>query len=328
MGPGDLAQVLRHLPCDMNDPDLLVGFGTSDDAGVYRIGPELALVQTVDFFTPIVDDPYDFGRIAAANAFSDVYAMGGTPLTVMNLAAFPVGTLDLSILADILRGGADKIAESGARLIGGHTIDDVEPKYGLSVTGTVHPDKIVRNSTCRPGDDLVLTKPIGMGIVTTAIKLGVAWDDLIACATEIMATLNRQAALAMCEVGADACTDITGFGLVGHALEMAMGSGVDIHISAGRVPVVREAYEFARSGIVPGGTRSNLKYFSQWTDFEDGVPEHVRLVLSDAMTSGGLLIAVRPDKTERLLEALESRAVRGHLVGAAGDGQGRLKVGP
>jgi selenide,water dikinase len=327
MGPGDLAQVLCHLPPTLEvDANLLVGFETSDDAGVYRVAPGIALVQTVDFFTPIVDDPYDFGAIAAANALSDIYAMGARPLTVLNLVAFPVGTLDLSVLADILRGGADKIAESGARLLGGHTIDDLEPKYGLSVTGIVHPDRIFRNSTCRPGDVLVLTKPVGMGIVATAIKRGLASPDLIKRATAIMSSLNKAASEAMIAAGASACTDITGFGLAGHALEMARASKVSLSIGMSSVPVVPEAYEFARKGVAPGGTRANLSYFSQWIEFSDEIEDHEKMVAADAMTSGGLLIAVSPDNTGDLLSRLEDAGVTAAVIGKAIPGDGRLRI--
>jgi selenide, water dikinase len=326
MSPGDLAQVLRHLPPGVKDQNLIVGFGTSDDAGVYRLNDDIALVQTVDFFTPIVDDPYDFGRIAAANALSDVYAMGGRPLTVMNLAGFPVDDMDLSILADILAGGSAKIDESGAVLVGGHTIDDLEPKYGLSVTGLVHPDRVMQNSTCRPGDDLWLTKPIGTGIVTTAVKRGLASPELVKRVTEIMATLNKRGAEAMLEVGAHACTDITGFGLCGHALEMAKGSGVDIVIDSGSVPYIPEALTFAVDGVIPGGTENNLEYVAEWVDFGHGVAEHVRYVLCDAMTSGGLLISVAHDKSPALLQALTARGVDGRLVGHSQTGTGRIKV--
>lgn len=328
MGPSDLAQVLRHLPSHIIDPDLLVGYNTSDDAGVYRLGPDVALVQTVDFFTPIVDDPYDFGRIAAANALSDVYAMGGRPVTVMNLAAFPVGTIDLSVLADILRGGHDTIAKSGAVLVGGHTIDDLEPKYGLSVTGVVHPDKIIRNSTCRPGDVLVLTKPVGAGIAATAIKAGLASDGLLREATEVMAELNKDASLAMVEAGAHACTDITGFGLIGHALEMASSSGVDLVISAGSVPVLSGVTDLAREDVVPGGSVRNFEHYRQWLDVSGDVPEHIQLVLCDAMTSGGLLIALGADDESRLLAALLSRGIKGHVVGCAKAGTGRITLHP
>jgi len=328
MGPRDLAQVLCHLPQALDvDPNLLVGFETSDDAGVYRIAPDLALVQTVDFFTPIVDDPFDFGAIAAANALSDVYAMGARPLTVLNLVAFPVGTLDLGVLAEILRGGATKIAESGARLVGGHTIDDIEPKYGLAVTGVVHPDRIFRNSTCKAGDNLVLTKPIGGGIITTAIKRGLASEQTIKEVTTVMSALNRAASEAMVAVGASACTDITGFGLAGHALEMARASRVAMSFAMSSVPVLPGACEFARQGVVPGGTRSNLGYFSEWIKFADDVPEHEKLIAADAMTSGGLLIAVNPGRTDELLSRLDAARVAGFVIGRAVPGDGILHIG-
>ena len=327
MGPRDLAQVLCHLPQSLEvDPNLLVGFETSDDAGVYRIAPDLALVQTVDFFTPIVDDPFDFGAIAAANALSDVYAMGGRPLTVLNLVAFPIGTLDLDVLAEILKGGAAKIAESGARLLGGHTIDDLEPKYGLAVTGVVHPDHIFRNSTCKPGDNLVLTKPVGTGIITTAIKRNLASEDTVKEATRIMSALNKAASEAMVAAGASACTDITGFGLAGHALEMARASRVAMSFSMSSVPVLPEAYEFARQGVVPGGTRSNLSYFSQWIEFADDIEEHEMLVAADAMTSGGLLIAVDQRRTDELLSRLAGAHVTASVIGRAVPGDGFLYI--
>ncbi len=326
MGPADLAQVLRHLPSNIENPDLLVGYGTSDDAGIFRLSPELALVQTVDFFTPIVDDPYDFGRIAAANALSDVYAMGGRPVTVMNLVAFPVGEIDLEVLAHILRGGQHVIAMSGAALVGGHTIDDLEPKYGLSVTGVIHPDKIIRNSTCREGDVLILTKPVGAGIAATALKNGVLSQSAAMHATDVMAELNRDASYAMVEIGANACTDITGFGLVGHALEMGASSGVNIQISASAVPVLPEVMELAREQMIPGGTYKNLEHFSSSLDIEDGVPQHVTLVLCDAMTSGGLLIAVEQPKAQRMLQALEHRGVSANAIGRAVKGTGRLMI--
>lgn len=328
MGPGDLAHVLRHLPKNVVDANLLVGLDTSDDAGVYKLGSDLALVQTVDFFTPIVDNPYDFGAIAAANALSDVYAMGAIPVTVMNLAAFPVGILDFGVLAEILRGGSDKIAESGATLVGGHTIDDPEPKYGLAVTGVVHPDKVVKNSTCRPGDQIVLTKPIGVGIINTAIKAGLATEQHIKQATETMSELNDRAALAMTEIGVNACTDITGFGLIGHLLEMARASHVSIRLRSKSVPVLGGAHEFAEGGVVPGGSWDNLRYFSEWVTFSDDVSETERLILCDAMTSGGLAIAVCEAKAGALLDSLKSKGVSAALIGHAAAGSGRLEVVP
>ena len=251
-GAQTLAEVVRRLPAT-HDPNLLVGMQTSDDAGVYRISENLALVNTVDFFPPIVDDPYDFGRIAAANALSDVYAMGARPLTAMNLVAFPKSGLSLEVLHEILRGGADKLVEAGVALVGGHSVTDPEPKYGLAVTGLVDPARVVTNAGARAGDALVLTKPVGVGIITTALKQGMADAQTVAQAVESMAQLNRRAAELMVEEGAHACTDITGYGLLGHALEMAAASGVMLHIAHRRVPHFPRRWRWARSALRRAG---------------------------------------------------------------------------
>lgn len=298
-----MAQVLRHLP-PLTDPNVLVGTTTSDDAAVYRVLPGLALVTTVDFFTPIVDDPYAFGQIAAANALSDVYAMGAEPLYALNVAGFPKDTLPLDVLTQILLGGSDKAREAGINIVGGHTIDDPEPKYGLVVVGKVDPARIVRNVGARPGDRLFLTKPLGTGIITTAIKRGLASPGLIDRIIALMASLNRAAGEAMAVVSPDAATDVTGFGLLGHLWEMVSGSGVGAVIHANRVPVVAEAWEFAREGVVPGGTERNLAALENKVMWEDGVDALDRLVLSDAQTSGGLLIAVPPERAEELRDTL------------------------
>jgi len=288
----------------LTDPNVLVGTTTSDDAAVYRVLPELALVTTVDFFTPIVDDPYAFGQIAAANALSDVYAMGAEPLYALNVAGFPKDTLPLDVLTQILSGGAEKAREAGINIVGGHTIDDPEPKYGLVVVGKVDPERIVRNVGARPGDRLFLTKPLGSGVITTAIKRGLASPSLIDRIIALMATLNRGAAQAMAVVSPDAATDVTGYGLLGHLWEMVAGSGVGAIVHANRVPVVAEAWEFAREGVVPGGTERNLKSLENRVIWEDGVDAVDRLVLSDAQTSGGLLIAVPPERAEALRDTL------------------------
>jgi selenide,water dikinase len=275
------------------DPNLLVGTSTADDAGVYRISDELALVQTVDFFTPIVDDPFDFGAIAATNALSDVYAMGGTPLTALNLVAFPLERLGGDVLRRILEGGAAVAAEAGVAIVGGHSIDDAEPKYGLAVTGTVHPDRLLRNSTARPGDALYLSKPLGGGIVATAAKRGLASDELIARAVAVMTTLNREASLAAIAAEASAMTDVTGYGLLGHAYELATGSGVTIELSAATVPAIEGVEELLLGAEPPiaGGTRANRAWVGDHVAWDPDVPEHRRWLISDAMTSGGLLIA-------------------------------------
>jgi selenide,water dikinase len=247
IGPADLSEVLRNLPPAVPNPNLLVGLDTSDDAGVYKLSDDLALVQTVDFFTPIVDDPYSFGQVAAANAISDIYAMGGKPLTVLNIVAFPIKTLDKQVLADILRGAADKVKEAGATLVGGHSIDDNEPKFGLAVTGLVHPGKVRTNAGAKPGDKLILTKPIGVGILTTSIKKDQLNMEEIAEVTKVMATLNKAAAETMEPYDVHACTDVTGIGLLGHASEMAKGSGAGIRIRKSQVPVLPRVRELAEA---------------------------------------------------------------------------------
>lgn len=271
---------------------MLVGLETGDDAGVYRLGPDLALVQTIDYFTPIVDDPYDFGRIAAANALSDIYAMGGKPLTVLNIVGFPIAKLDKQILADILRGAAATVREAGATLLGGHSIDDVDPKFGLAVTGVIHPDDIWTNVGARAGDALVLTKPIGMGIVTKAIKEAQVSEEAQAQAIHYMAQLNRAAA----EVGrayeVHAATDVTGFGLLGHALEMVRGSGLGLRLAAHSVPFLIGARDYAQRGLVPAGSKRNRAFVEPFVDFAPAVEELTRVILADAVTSGGLLFAV------------------------------------
>jgi selenide,water dikinase len=264
-------------------------------------------VSTVDFFTPIVDDPYAFGAIAAANALSDVYAMGGEPLFALNLVGFPRDTLPLSTLGEIMRGGSDKAAEAGICIIGGHTIDDVEPKYGLMVTGSVDPDRIVRNVGARPGDVLFLTKPIGTGVLSTAIKRGLAAPDEVEQATAVMATLNRAASDAMRAVGVHAATDVTGFGLLGHLHELTRGSGVGAVVEASAVPLLPSVEEYARSGVVPGGTRRNAEMVEPYVDW-DGVDETTRILLVDAQTSGGLLIAVDAERAGALELALRQRS--------------------
>jgi len=289
----DLAYVLRHLP-PPTDPNLLVGANLADDAAVYRLSDDLALVQTVDFFTPIVDDPYTFGQIAAANSLSDVYAMGARPLTALNIVGFPIKTLPAQILAEILRGGADKAREAGVPIVGGHTVDDAEPKYGLSVTGVVHPERYITAHGGQPGDVLILTKPLGTGAVSTALKAGGAATTHIHQAVRWMTTLNRAASSAMLAARAHAATDITGFGLLGHLLDLCRASKVGARIDSAAVPFLPGALAYAQQGFVPGGTQSNLSYVSPFVEFggTDGV---VQALLGDPQTSGGLLIALSPD---------------------------------
>lgn len=289
---------------------MLVGTDTADDAGVYRLSDSLALVQTVDFFTPLVDDPYSYGLISAANSLSDVYAMGGRPISALNIAGFPVNKLPLDVLAQILRGGADKAHEAGVPIIGGHTVDDPEPKYGLSVLGIVDPTKMVTNAGAQPGDKLVLTKRLGVGIITTAIKVDRAPADLIDRVVRSMATLNKAASEAMLAVGVHACTDITGFGLLGHLYEMVAASGVRARVSMAAVPVFEEAYEYVDEAIVPGGTYANQAYLDKFVAYDPGLSNDQQLILCDAQTSGGLLIAVAPDRLQQLLDELASRGVK------------------
>jgi selenide,water dikinase len=273
-----------------------VGHETADDAAVYRVSDEVAIVTTVDFFTPIVDDPYDFGRVAATNALSDVYAMGGTPVTALNLVAYSVDALGREPLREILRGGADVAAAASVAIVGGHSIDDAEPKYGLAVTGIVHPERIVRNSTARAGHALFLTKPIGGGVVSTALRRGLASPATAAAALDTMTTLNRDAATAALAAGPSAMTDVTGFGLLGHLREVCEASGVGAELVAGAVPAIGGVEELLRSPEPPiaGGTRRNREWVSAWVDWAEDVPEERRWLLCDAMTSGGLLVAA-PD---------------------------------
>jgi selenide, water dikinase len=328
VSPAALAYLLRLIPAPTS-PNLLVGTTTSDDAGVFRLTDDLALVQTVDFFAPVVDDPYWFGAIAAANALSDVYAMGGRPLTALNITTFPSATLSLDVLAEILRGGADKMREAGVTLVGGHTLDDEEPKYGLAVTGLIHPERIITNAGGQAGDKLVLTKPLGVGIATTAIKRGLASESLREQVTTQMATLNGPASEAMLEVSAHAATDITGFGLLGHLGEMALASGVAATIHADAVPFLRSILELAAEGVVPGGTLRNLQWLGDRVSIDPSLGEPLRLALGDAQTSGGLLIAVDPTAENALLEALRRRGVVGATIGGLRDGPvGTIEVLP
>ncbi len=298
--------------------------GSPDDAAVYRVSAELALVQTVDFFTPIVDDPYDWGRIAAANALSDVYAMGGRPVTAMNLVAWP-RALDFALLGRVLEGGAQVCAEAGVAVVGGHSIDDPEPKFGLAVTGLVDPAHVVRNTGGRPGDVLVLTKPLGMGIVSSGIKEGKTTPATAARAIEVMATLNRAAAEAMAEAGVSAATDVTGFGLVGHLSEM-LGDSLDAELDFGAIPVLEEAFDLAGAGVLPAGSKRNVEAMADRVHVGN-LDEAQRVVLFDAQTSGGLLMAVSPDRLDDLLGSLRRRGVDPvAVIGRLTAGAGRVEV--
>ncbi len=304
----------------ITDPNVIVGRDAADDAAVYKLAPDLAIVQTVDYFTPIVDDPYDFGSIAAANALSDVYAMGGQPLIALNIAGFPSGgPLPISVLGEIMRGGAEKAAEAGVSIVGGHTIDDKEPKYGLSVTGIIHPDKVLKNSGARLGDDIVLTKPLGIGIITTGIKRSLVDEKTVRKVVEVMTTLNKAASEAMVEVGVDACTDVTGFGLLGHLREVTLSSAVGARLRFADIPVLPETWDLVGKGAVPGGAQRNRDFVVDSTIFDPDVTLEQQTALCDPQTSGGLLIFVPRERTEKLLRSLEAkgvgvRAVIGEIV--------------
>ncbi len=318
LSKGDLATVLCGLP-RLESPDLLVGIERADDAGVVRVAPDLALIHTVDFFPPMVDDPFSFGRIAAANALSDVYAMGGRPLAGMNLISFPLAQFSRDVLKEILRGGLTALEEAGAVLAGGHTIEGQELLYGLAVTGTVHPDRIWRNGGAAPGDVLVLTKPLGSGLITTAAKAELARPEDLAGAVRWMATLNREAAESAAGVAPNAVTDVTGFGLVGHGAEMAEASGLTLEISLASLPAMPGALEAAAQGLVPAGTAKNRRSLAEVCAIPPGAdPLRVDLAF-DPQTSGGLLVACAPESADRLLRSLPGAAVIGRAMeGAAG----------
>ena len=286
-----------------------------DDAGVYLLTPDIALVQTVDFFTPMVDDPYTFGQVAAANSLSDVYAMGAKPLTALNVTTFPVNDMDLGILREILAGGADKLKEAGALLMGGHTVEDDVPKFGLAVTGTVHPDEVWANRGAKPGDKLILTKPIGVGIISTAIKGELASPEEEQAAVKTMITLNKAAADAAQGLEVHACTDITGFGLLGHAKEMVDGSQVSFVIDWSKVPVLNGTREYAAMGVVPGGAWRNLQYIAEQVVWKGNIGAEDRDILCDPQTSGGLLLAMTEKDTEIYLTRLEQKGEKGYLIG-------------
>jgi selenide,water dikinase len=300
---------LRHLPEREHDPNLLVGLDTSDDAGVYKLTDDIALIQTVDFFTPIVDDPYMFGQIAAANALSDVYAMGGYPKTVLNIVGFPIKKLGAEVLAEILKGAADKVKESGALLVGGHSIDDQEPKFGLSVTGLVHPDRVFKNVGAKPGDALVLTKPIGVGILTTGIKKDAVTEEQSEKVTVTMATLNKVAAESLADFHPNAVTDVTGFGLLGHGCEIARGSNVSFTINMDKVPVLDGARELAEKGIIPGGTISNHDWLKNDISYDAALSEVDQMILCDAITSGGLLVSMPKEEANNYVALLHEKGL-------------------
>lgn len=309
-----MAQVLCHLPKSSEDENLIVGIETSDDAAVYRINEDTALIQTVDFFTPVVDDPYVFGQIAATNSLSDVYAMGGDPKLAMNIICFP-NCLPPEVMGEILKGGHDKVVEAGAITIGGHTVEDDEPKYGLCASGFINPKDVVTNSNAKVGDVLVITKPIGLGIVNAAIKADMADSKMYDEGVKIMTTLNKFAKDAMMKTGVNACTDVTGFGLLGHSLEMAEGSNVTIKLNSNDIPIVEGVREFANMGLIPAGTYENKRFIGDKVIFNEDVLEEMRDILYDPQTSGGLLISVEKDKLVTLLKELEGNVTGFEVIG-------------
>jgi selenide,water dikinase len=320
----DLLRVLQQLPA-FEHTNLLVGGETADDAGVYRLDDERAVVLTVDVLTPISDDPYVFGQIAAANSLSDVYAMGGTPVAALCIVAFPVGEIEHETIRMILAGAWDKVREAGAAIAGGHTMKDTEVKFGLSVAGVVHPDRVVRNVGARPGDVLVLTKPIGSGVITTALRENRAPASVVAEASRVMSWLNRAASEVMCKVGVNAATDITGFGLLGHAWEMAQAGGVDLVIDAKRVPLMPGAAELSRQRLFPQGSLRNYGFMESRAEFADSLSEDTRRLLCDAQTSGGLLISVPTSSAEELVSRLRAAGVAdATAVGSVCTGTGRV----
>jgi selenide,water dikinase len=321
-----LAHVLRHLP-RLDHPDLLVGTETSDDAGVFRIRPDLAIVNTVDFFTPIVDDPYVFGQIAAANALSDVYAMGGDPITAMNIVAFPMGKLELDVLGRILAGGAERVHAAGAVVVGGHSIIDPELKYGLAVTGVIHPDRVVRNIGVRAGDVLVLTKPLGTGIVATALKRRQASAASVRAAAASMVALNRESSRVMRAFTVHACSDVTGYGLIGHAAEMAVASGVTIELYARCLPLLPGARGLAERGFLTGGCRRVRDYLADTIEVAASVPPGLNEIAFDPQTSGGLLIAVPAAEGALLVKRLRAAgAKQAVVVGRASKGDRSVRL--
>lgn len=315
IGPEVLASVLCQLPKNENTEDLIVGLDTADDAAVYKLNDEMALIQTLDFFTPMVDDPYIFGQISASNALSDVYAMGGKPTVAMNIVCFP-SCHDMNVLAEILKGGFDKVKESGALLVGGHTVDDKEPKYGLSVSGMVHPEKVLSNATARPGDKLVITKPIGVGILNTAMKENLVDKEVSDRVIEVMIHLNKYAAMSFDKIEVNSVTDITGFGLLGHVLEMAKASGVSIEIDTNEVPILEGAVDMAKMGIIPAGMYRNKEYISKDVEL-NGIDIEIEDILYDPQTSGGLLVSVREDMAETLVKDMKlNGSIEAKIIGS------------
>jgi selenide, water dikinase len=307
--------VLRQLPPQPFTEALLVGNESSDDGGIYQLTDDLAMVQTVDYFTPIVDDPYQFGQIAAANALSDVYAMGGTPKTVLNIVGFPIKKLGSEILTEILSGAQNKVIEAGAVTVGGHSIDDQEPKFGLSVTGIVHPKKYWTNNGAKEGDVMVLTKPLGVGILTTGIKRKMVSADQEKDVIEVMSMLNKSAAEVLHDFHPHAVTDVTGFGLIGHAFEMAKASGVSIEFSYSSIPLLEGTKELAAKGVIPGGSKANHQWLEEKVHYNPSINKEDQWIVCDAITSGGLLVSLPEDEAEKYIEMLGLHSISANIIG-------------
>lgn len=328
MGPKDLGSVLDQLP-QINDENVLVGYNTADDAGVIKLTDDIALIQTVDIFTPVVDDPYTYGAVAAANSISDVYAMGGKPVCALNIMGFPQGKFDLSVLVDILKGAYDKAKEAGISIVGGHTIKDAEMKYGLAVSGIVHPDKIMTNANAKPSDVLFLTKPIGSGVISTAVRAGKLTDEDASQCIQFMTKLNRGASEAGIAAGAHSMTDVTGFGLLGHAWEMTEASKVGLVVYADKVPMLDQTFHCIELGTVPGGSHGNKAFLDDKVDYDADVSEAMKTALCDAQTSGGLLIAVPPESVAKFIEEMDQRGEKdcAHEIGVfTAENAGRITV--
>jgi len=313
ISPRQLEEFLKYLPLP-EDPDILVGIGTHDDAGVYRVSDELALVFTTDFFPPVCSDPYEFGQIAAANSISDVYSMGGTPVIALNIMMFPSSRLPLDACAEILKGGADIATEAGVRIIGGHTIDDFPPKYGLAVVGYIHPEKIITNSGAKPGDLLILTKPAGTGVILAGLRLNMASDGDAELAKMYMKTLNRSGAEVMKKFSIKGATDITGYGLAGHALKMAKASNVSVEINLSRIPLIGDTYRLVDEGCIPGASFRNLEFVENDSHLTMNLNYNLKMIAMDAQTSGGLLMCVPPEVSENVLSELHKAGLSRSVV--------------
>jgi len=325
--PQELEKILKDLPITTN-PNILIDTNNSDDAAVYKINDETALVQTLDFFTPIVDKPYDFGAIAAANALSDIYAMGATPIFALNIVGFPSNRLPMEVLKEILKGAQDKATEAGISIIGGHTIDDPEPKFGMVVNGITHPSKILSNADAQEGDAIIITKPIGLGIITTALKRGLVDEKTEQFAIKTMSELNKYAAEIIQKFNVNACTDVTGFGLLGHLSEISLASKMDVEIIAKQVPIIEKTWEFATSNIIPGGSTNNLNHFSKYIDWQNDVSDIEKIILSDAQTSGGLLFTISQDQKDAVIDELIKAGIESsaHIGNCVAKGNGIITV--